>query len=97
MRLKALGLAVLCGFLSCAHAQTRTPAEVANDALLRSWGSENEACRGGPGDDPATDRACERRERISAQLRSRGLCYGRERESGFRSTWHRCGCRSLGR
>lgn len=59
--------------------------------LLKRWATENEACRGGAGDEQVTYDACERRDRVSAQLRSQNFCYGREGEAGYQQSWHLCG------
>lgn len=67
------------------------PAAISTDALLRAWAAENDACRGGAGDDPDTDRACKRREAAGNRLRAAGLCYGRTGEFGYQQDWHRCG------
>lgn len=43
--------------------------------LLENWYLENQRCRGGHGNDPATDKACERRTVISGSLRNQGCRY----------------------
>jgi hypothetical protein len=65
----ALTLAVLCATLRLgapAHAQT---------PLLQDWGLLNAECRGGRSDDPKTQQACEKREKVSARLQRRGCVY----------------------
>ena len=65
----ALTLAVLCAALrpgAPAHAVT---------PLLQDWGLLNAACRGGHGDDPKTQEACEKREKMGARLERRGCVY----------------------
>ncbi len=65
----ALTLTVLCAILPLgapAHAQT---------PLLQSWGLLNTKCRGGPGDDPKTQQACDKREKASAALKRRGCVF----------------------
>ncbi len=65
----ALTLTVLCATLRLgapAHAQT---------PLLQSWGLLNTECRGGPGDDPKTQQACDKREKASAALKRRGCVF----------------------
>jgi hypothetical protein len=44
-------------------------------ALVTAWQALNEDCRGGHGDDPATDKACDRRTVISTQLGAQGCRY----------------------
>lgn len=69
------------------------PAQVAArpDALLARWDAENSACRGGSGDDPATDAACEARSRTDAELARVGWCYGENAAYGYQSEWRPCG------
>lgn len=50
-------------------------APVTTKALLAAWAKQNEACRGGFGSDPNTDRACKAREATGRQLESLGWCY----------------------
>lgn len=95
--IRLLATVAVCAPLSGAIAQTRTPAAISTEALLSAWAVENEACRGGSGDEASTWKACERREHVSAQLGRLGLCYGREGEPGYMSDWHRCGPGSLRR
>jgi hypothetical protein len=64
-----------------------TPADIR--ALLANEGRENEACRGGSGDD-ATMAACKRRDAYSAQLEARGWCYGEGASDGAHSFWAKC-------
>jgi len=55
---------------------SRTSVEKPSDkALIDYWAEQNEACRGGPGNVPETDRACERRQAASDELARRQLCY----------------------
>lgn len=58
--------------------------------LISQWEDQNSACRGGRGDLPETDLACERREAIGAKLDVVGWCYGREGEFGYQMQWHQC-------
>lgn len=44
-------------------------------ALISQWADANEGCRGGHGDDPATDRACEQRWEFKEKLGQLGYCY----------------------
>lgn len=59
--------------------------------LERRWGEANGRCRGGSGDDPATDKACEARDALGRRLEALGRCYGRQGEAGYQKRWHRCG------
>lgn len=43
--------------------------------LIAVYNSLNEGCRGGHGDDPSTDRACDARNIISRSLTKAGYCY----------------------
>ncbi|NSZ00935.1 hypothetical protein G6M70_12800 [Agrobacterium tumefaciens] len=58
--------------------------------LISQWAEQNSACRGGSGDLPETNVACERREAISDKLQTVGWCYGREGEYGYQMRWHVC-------
>ncbi|MBO0128989.1 hypothetical protein [Agrobacterium sp. OT33] len=58
--------------------------------LIAQWADQNAACRGGSGDLPETNVACERREAIGDKLEAVGWCYGREGEYGYQMRWHAC-------
>lgn len=59
-------------------------------SLMRKWDRENERCRGGRGDDPKTDAACERREKLYATIEKLGWCYGEDDQATASWQWHRC-------
>jgi hypothetical protein len=59
-------------------------------ALLRQWDQLDEACRGGHGDDPATDLACKERARVQVQLYQTHWCYGEPEQYGYEEQWHPC-------
>ncbi|MBL8772213.1 MAG: DUF2939 domain-containing protein [Phenylobacterium sp.] len=61
------------------------------DALLARWGQENESCRGGAGDEAATEAACQARNRTDAELARAGWCYGENAAYGYQSEWRPCG------
>lgn len=67
------------------------PAPVDVDSLLQRWAAENEACRGGSGDLPETDRACADRNVTDAELERAGWCYGENAAYGYQSEWRPCG------
>lgn len=48
-------------------------------------------CRGGPGDNPSTWAACEKRDAAFANLKKLGMCYGRPGEAAYQYRWHVCG------
>jgi hypothetical protein len=58
--------------------------------LFRSWHRNNVACRGGSGDDPETDKACDARAADGDALRARGWCRGPEGASGAEMRWVPC-------
>lgn len=60
-------------------------------ALLDRWAQENEACRGGSGDDPVTEQACAAREITDNELQKAGWCYGENAAYGYQSEWRACG------
>lgn len=59
--------------------------------LLRDWTRLNGLCRGGSGNDPRTQTACERRDALDHRLAAAGWCYGRPGDIGARRTWQPCG------
>lgn len=52
--------------------------------LITVYSSLDEGCRGGHGDDPATDRACDARNIISRSLTKDGYCYT------LQAGWRKC-------
>jgi hypothetical protein len=58
--------------------------------LLRYWTALNGLCRGGSGDDPRTQAACDRREAIDRRLGAAGWCYGQPGDIGAQRTWQPC-------
>lgn len=63
--------------------------------LIRQWQIANENCRGGSGDDPQTERACNARDALYRQLGAAKWCYGKNGQSGYQYKWHRCGKGSI--
>lgn len=63
--------------------------------LVDRWHKENSSCRGASGVDPETYAPCQRRQRISEQLESKGYCYGKQGEAGYQLAWHSCGPTSI--
>jgi len=56
-------------------------------ALMEEWGTQHEACVGGQDSKP-----CDVRERLTAQLRKRGWCWGAPlAKSAADNDWHHCG------
>jgi hypothetical protein len=58
--------------------------------LVVEWAKQNELCRGGTPDNPATGDACKQREIFASQLRRDGWCFGRNGELGYQMAWHVC-------
>ena len=56
----------------------------AQSPLIQGWLAANTECKGGRGDDPKTQRACEKRDQLSARLKRRGCLY---QENG---DWWKC-------
>lgn len=52
--------------------------------MLQGWLAVNSQCKGGPPDDPKTQKACARRDELSARLKRRGCQY---QEDG---DWWKC-------
>lgn len=83
--MQLLRLAILLfglhGFIHAASAQQAPQ-------LIERWYAENNVCRGST-DPKLVTPACERRERIGAQLERIGLCYG-VLSYGYNSKWEIC-------
>lgn len=60
------------------------------NTIFEDWHEANEQCRGGSGDDPATEAACTHREQLAEQLKKQGLCFGRKKQSHSDYEWHKC-------
>lgn len=75
MKRLALALALILAAGSARAAPTAR-------TLTQEWRAAHEACRGGAGDDPKTDQACDRRSNLEDALKRRGMCY--------RGDWVRC-------
>jgi len=73
-----LAIATLCLVL-----RFPTPAN-AQSPLIQGWLAANTQCKGGPSDDPKTQKACLRRDQLSAKLKRRGCVY---QEDG---DWWKC-------
>ena len=58
---------------------------------MTQWNDLNVRCRGGSGDDPATQEACVQREALYPRIVALGWCHGRDGEFGYEAQWHRCG------
>lgn len=61
---------------------------LAQDARL------DERCRGGLGDDPATDRACRQRAVVEKRINRLGYCWGPDGSVEADKRWMRCGRRA---
>lgn len=64
-------------------------------ALLKTFGELNDQCRGGPGDNPNTLKACDKREAVARKLDAADWCYGKHRQAGYQMKWHKCTANSL--
>ena len=64
--LAAAAIGVVLPLAAPAHAQS---------PMIQGWLAANAACKGGPGDDPKTQQACETRDRLSGKLKRRGCVY----------------------
>lgn len=91
MTLRAIVVAsAVLSLAGCAPADPAAPPLDARDpaALIEEWSRLNSACRGGSGDAPATDAACQARGAVDAKLEAAGWCYGRPGEAGYQNDWH---------
>lgn len=58
--------------------------------LIKQWESLDQKCRGGSGDSPATEVACDRREKVAGQIKPTGWCYGDDSLPTAYWKWHIC-------
>ncbi len=58
--------------------------------LVSQYDSENEACRGGAGDNSATHRACQRREDVYSRIQDSGWCWGPPDAFEYQKHWVVC-------
>ncbi|WP_448954543.1 hypothetical protein [Labrys neptuniae] len=93
--MKSASIAVLLSGLALVAApQSASAAQV--DAAIRQWQALNSQYRGGSGDDPATQRACDQRDTLTRQLDKAGWCFGRKDDPDAAAyRWHRCTPASL--
>lgn len=66
-----------------------------SEQLIEEWDMADEDCRGGSGDDPATQEACEQRTALSEQLEKAGWCFGKKSQARSAYRWHKCGKGSI--
>lgn len=73
------------------------PASAAQaEASIDQWKALNSQCRGGSGDDPATQRACDQRDALTRKLGEAGWCFGHKDDPDAAAyQWHRCTPSSL--
>jgi hypothetical protein len=50
----------------------------------------NDRCRDGPGDDAATQRACDQRDALIGELKNAGWCWGHSGQIEAEKEWQRC-------
>ncbi|MBA2589792.1 MAG: hypothetical protein H0U98_14340 [Alphaproteobacteria bacterium] len=58
--------------------------------LISQEESLNEKCRGGSGDDPATQKFCDKRDRVFAQIRAKGWCWESDNGVEADKKWEPC-------
>lgn len=59
-------------------------------SLVAQEAAAGERCRGGAGDDPDTQKACELRDGLVVQLKRNGWCYGTEEQAEYQKRWQKC-------
>lgn len=59
--------------------------------LMRQEELVNDKCRGGAGDDPATEKACTDRDALYDAIKAQGWCWGHEGQFGAEKDWEYCG------
>ncbi len=90
--------------VGCGHEQSNTASPTGNssastapddeehvNALKKREDQLNDKCRGGSGDDPATEKACDDRDKVFAQLKDAGWCWGTPDQIEADKTWVKCG------
>lgn len=65
------------------------------NGLVENWHQANENCNGGSGNDPNTEKACDKRYNLTLKLNKIGWCFGREDEVGSQYQWHACEINSI--
>jgi hypothetical protein len=73
-------------FASSADSRMAAPIQ----QLVSQYDSANEACRGGPGDNLATQKACQRREGLYSQIKNAGWCWGPTDALEYQKQWVVC-------
>lgn len=58
--------------------------------LIKEEGIANEQCRGGSGDNPETQQACDKRDQIVSKLKKMGWCYGTDDQPMYQRQWQPC-------
>lgn len=61
-----------------------------DESLIKQADKLNDQCRGGSGDNPATIKACDKRDKLVVQLKAKGWCYGHEGQAEFQRKWEKC-------
>ena len=69
-------------------ASSSPPKDVA--LLIAQAETLNDKCRGGSGDDPATEKACGERDAIFRKKKEKNWCWGHDDQIGADRTWERC-------
>lgn len=58
--------------------------------LMKQQEQLNEQCRGGSGDNPATMKACDQRDKVLTKIEAEGWCWGHDEQTGADKTWEPC-------
>ncbi len=61
-----------------------------DESLIKQANKLNDQCRGGSGDNLATIKACDKRDKIIDELALKGWCYGHEGQAGYQRQWEKC-------
>lgn len=60
------------------------------ESLIKQADKLNDQCRGGSGDNPATIKACDKRDKLIDEINAKGWCYGHEGQAGYQRKWEKC-------
>lgn len=89
---KFLLIPALLSLAACADAPSGAPAASGQDtvSMIATWDRLNQNCRGGSGNDPATQRACDQRDALYDRIEAAGFCFGENDTYGYEMKWAVC-------
>lgn len=61
-----------------------------DENIIKQVDKLNNQCRGDSGDNPATIKVCDKRDKLINDLKAKGWCYGHEGQAGYQRKWEKC-------